>query len=44
MHVLPRVVDGEIIQSKLNLDFIKFRNDLFYIMSMLKSPHNRIGV
>jgi hypothetical protein len=24
MYVLPRVVDAEIMQSKLNLDFIKF--------------------
>jgi hypothetical protein len=44
MHVLPRVVDAELMQSKLNLDFIKFANDLFCIMSMLKSPHIRIGV
>jgi len=44
VHVLPRVVDPELMQSKLNLDFIKFTNDLFCIMSMLKSPHNRIGV
>jgi len=44
MHVLPRVVDAELMQSKLNLDFMKFRNDFcfFCIMSMLKSPHNRI--
>jgi len=44
MHVLPRVVDAEPMQSKLNLDFIKFTNDLFCIMSMLTSPHSRIGV
>jgi len=44
LHVLPRVVDPELMQSKLNLDFIKFTNDLFCIMSMLKSPHSRIGV
>jgi hypothetical protein len=44
VHVLPRVVDAELMQSKLNLDFIKFTNDLFCIMSMLKSPHGRIGV
>jgi hypothetical protein len=31
-------------QSKLNLDFIKFTNDLFGVTSMLKSPHNKIGV
>jgi hypothetical protein len=28
MHVLPRIVDSELIQSKLNLDFIKCANDL----------------
>jgi len=44
MHVLPRVVDTELMQFKLNLDFIKFTNDLFCIMSMLKSPHSRVGV
>jgi hypothetical protein len=44
MHVLPRVVHAELMQSKLNLDFIEFTNDLFCIMSMLKSPHSRIGV
>jgi hypothetical protein len=44
VHVLPRVVDAELMQSKLNLDFIKFTNYLFCIMSMLKSPHSRIGV
>ena len=44
MHVLPRVVDAELMQSKLNLDFIKFTNDLFCIMSTLNSPQNRIGV
>jgi hypothetical protein len=44
MHVFPRVVDAELMQSKLNLDIIKFTNDLFCIMSMLKSPHSRIGV
>jgi hypothetical protein len=44
VHVLPRVVDAEVMQSKLNLDFIKFTNDLFCIMSMLNSPHSRIGV
>ena len=27
MHVLPRVVDAELMQSELNLDFIKFTND-----------------
>jgi len=27
MHVLPRVADAELMQSKLNLDFIKFTND-----------------
>jgi hypothetical protein len=43
-HVLPRVVDVELMQSKLNLDFINFTNDLFCIMSILKSPHSRIGV
>jgi len=43
-HVLPRVVDAELMQSKLNLDFIKSTNDLLCIMSMLKSPHSRIGV
>ena len=42
MHILPRVVDAEMKQSKLNLDFIKFTNDLFCIMSMFKSPHSRI--
>jgi len=26
MYVLPRVVDAELMQSKLNLDFIKFTN------------------
>jgi hypothetical protein len=44
MHVLPRVVDAELLQSKLNLDFIKFTNDIFCVTSMLKSPHNKIGV
>jgi hypothetical protein len=44
MHVLPTVVDAELMQSKLNLGFIKFTNDLFCIMSMLKSPYSRIGV
>jgi hypothetical protein len=44
MHVLPRVVDAELMQSKLNLDCIKFRNDLFCIMSMLKSPDTKVGV
>jgi len=44
MYVLPRVVDAELMQFKLNLDFIKFTNVLFCIMSMLKSPHSRIGV
>jgi len=44
MHVLPKVVDAELIHSKLNLDFIKITNDLFGIMSMSKSPHSRIGV
>jgi hypothetical protein len=40
MQVLPSVVDAELMQSKLNLDFIKFTNDLFCIISMLKSPHS----
>jgi hypothetical protein len=31
MHVLPRVVGAELMQSKLNVDFIKFTNDLFCI-------------
>jgi hypothetical protein len=44
MHVLPRVVDAELLQSKLNLDFIKFTNDLFCVTSVLKWPHNKIGV
>jgi hypothetical protein len=44
MHTLPRVVNAELMQSKLNLDFIKFTNDLSCITSMLKSPHSRIGV
>jgi hypothetical protein len=44
MHVLPRVVNAELLQSKLNLDFIKFTNDLFCVTSVLKSPHNKIGV
>jgi hypothetical protein len=44
MHVLPRIVEAEILQSKLNLDFIKFANNLFCIMSTLKSPQIRIGV
>jgi hypothetical protein len=44
MHVLHRVVDAEILQSKLNLDFIKVTNDLFCVTSVLKSPHNKIGV
>jgi hypothetical protein len=44
MHVLPRVTDAELLQSKLNLDFTKFTNDLFCVMSMLKSPHNKIRV
>jgi hypothetical protein len=44
IHVLPRVVDVEIMQSKLNLDFIKFTNDLFCIISMLNSPQKRIGI
>jgi len=43
-HILPRVVDAELMQSKLNLDFIKFTNDLFCVMSMLKSPHSRIAL
>jgi hypothetical protein len=44
MHVLPRGVDAELLQSKLNLDFIKLTNDLFCVTSVLKSPHNKIGV
>jgi hypothetical protein len=44
VHVLPRVVDAGLMQSKLNLDFVKFANDLFCIMSMLKSLHSRIRV
>jgi hypothetical protein len=44
MHVLPRFVDVELLQSKLNLDFIKFTNDLFCVTSVLKLPHNKIGV
>jgi hypothetical protein len=44
MNVMLRVVDAKLMQSKLNLDFINFTNDLFCIMSMLKSPHSRIGV
>jgi len=44
MHVLTRVVDAELMQSKLNLNIIKFTNYLFCIMSMLKSPHSRFGV
>jgi len=44
MYVLPTVVDAELMQSKLNLDFIKFTNDLFCIMPMLKSPHSRVSV
>ena len=44
VHVLPRVVEAELMQSRLNLDLIKFTNDLFCIMSMLKSPHRRIVV
>jgi hypothetical protein len=44
MHVLPRVVDAELMQSRLNLDFINFTIVLFCKMSMLKSPHSRIGV
>jgi hypothetical protein len=44
MHVLPRVVDAELLQSKLNLDFIKFTNDLFCVTSLLKSQYNKIGV
>jgi hypothetical protein len=44
VRVMPRVVDAKQMQSKLNLDFIKFTNDLFYIISMLKSPHSRIGI
>jgi len=31
MHALPRVIDAELMQSKLNVDFIKFTNDLFCI-------------
>jgi len=27
MHVLPKVVDAELMQYKLNVDFIKFTND-----------------
>ena len=37
MHVLPRVVDAEIMQSKLNFGFINFTNALFCIMSMSMS-------
>jgi hypothetical protein len=44
IHVLPRVVDAELMQSKLNLDLINFTNYLFCIMSMLKFPHSKIGV
>jgi hypothetical protein len=44
MYVLPIVVDAELLQSKLNLDFIKFTNNLFCVTSVLKSPHNKIGV
>jgi hypothetical protein len=44
MYVLPRVVDTELLHSRLNLDFIKFTNDLFYVTTVLKSPHNKIGV
>jgi hypothetical protein len=28
MYVLPSVADAELMKSKLNLDFIKFTNDL----------------
>jgi hypothetical protein len=44
MHVLPSVVDAELLQSKLNLEFIKFTDDLFCMTSVLKSPHNKIRV
>jgi hypothetical protein len=44
LHVLPRVVNAELLQSKLNLDFIKITNDLFCVTSVLKSLHNKIGV
>jgi hypothetical protein len=44
MHVLPRVVDAELLQSKLNLDFINFTNDLFCVTSVFKLPHSKIGV
>jgi len=44
MHILPRVVDAELMQSTLNLDFRKFTNYLFCIMSMLESLHSRVGV
>ena len=44
MHVFPQLVDEELIQSKLNLDFIKFTNYLFCIRPMLKISHSRIGV
>jgi hypothetical protein len=44
LHVLPWVVDAELLQSKLNLDFIKFTHDLFCVTSVLKSPHNKVGV
>jgi hypothetical protein len=42
MHILPKVVDAQLLQSKLNLDFIKLTNDLFCMTSVLKSPHNYI--
>jgi hypothetical protein len=44
MHVLPKLLDAELMQSQLNLDFIMFTNNLFFIMSMLKSLYGRIGV
>jgi hypothetical protein len=37
VHVLPRVVDAKLMQSKLDLDFIKFTNDLFCIRSISMS-------
>jgi hypothetical protein len=44
MHVSPGVMDAELLQSKLNLDFIKYTNSLFCVTPVLKLPHNKIAV
>jgi len=44
MHALPRVFRCGTNAVQIELDFIKFTNDLLCVMSVLKSPHSRIGV